>query len=196
GPGVASVATLVLAGPYRIPNLYLEGFAVYTNKTNCGSFRAPSGPQANFAVESQMDVIADALGLDPLDFRLRNIVREGEEGPTGQVLTAVGLEECLRKVAAAIGWTERRPAPRRGTGPACVWRTSSVRSSGVYVKITPDGTVALNTGAAEIGTAALTGAAQVLAEDLGVELADIHVVSADTLSTPFDFGAQGSRTAF
>ena len=86
GPGVASVATLVLAGPYRIPNLLLEGYAVYTNKTNCGSFRAPSGPQANFAVESQMDVIADALGLDPLELRLRNIVREGDEGPTGQVL--------------------------------------------------------------------------------------------------------------
>src|SRR5712691_4186835 len=120
GPGVASVATLMLAGPYRIPNLLLEGYAVYTNKTNFGSFRAPSGPQANFAVESQMDAIADALGIDPLDFRLKNIVREGEEGPT----------------------------------------------------------------------------AQVLAEDLGVRLADINVVSADTLSTPFDFGAQGSRTAF
>jgi CO/xanthine dehydrogenase Mo-binding subunit len=196
GPGVASVATLMLAGPYRIPNLLLEGYAVYTNKTNFGSFRAPSGPQANFAVESQMDVIADALGLDPLDFRLRNIVREGEEGPTGQVLTAVGLEECLRRAAAAIGWSERRPGPGRGKGIACGWWTTTGGSSGVYVKINPDGTVALNTGAAEIGTAALTGAAQVLAEDLGVELADVHVVSADTLSTPFDFGAQGSRTAF
>src|SRR5205085_2125351 len=79
GPGVASVATLMLAGPYRIPNLLLEGRAVYTNKTNFGSFRAPSGPQANFAVESQMDAMADALGIDPLDFRLKNIVREGEE---------------------------------------------------------------------------------------------------------------------
>jgi CO/xanthine dehydrogenase Mo-binding subunit len=196
GPGVASVATLMLAGPYRIPNLLLEGRAVYTNKTNFGSFRAPSGPQANFAVESQMDVIADALGLEPLDFRLRNIVREGEEGPTGQVLTAVGLEECLRRAAAAIGWSERRPGPGRGKGIACGWWTTTGGSSGVYVKINPDGTVALNTGAAEIGTAALTGAAQVLAEDLGVELADVHVVSADTLSTPFDFGAQGSRTAF
>ncbi len=196
GPGVASVATLMLAGPYRIPNLLLEGYAVYTHKTNFGSFRAPSGPQANFAVESQMDIIADALGLDPLELRLRNIVREGEEGPTGQVLTAVGLEECLRKAAAAIGWEERRPARGRGKGIACGWWTTTGGSSGVYVKVNPDGTVALNTGAAEIGTAALTGAAQVLAEDLGVELADIHVVSADTLSTPFDFGAQGSRTAF
>jgi CO/xanthine dehydrogenase Mo-binding subunit len=196
GPGVASVATLMLAGPYRIPNLLLEGYAVYTNKTNFGSFRAPSGPQANFAVESQMDIIADALGIDPLDFRLRNIVREGEEGPTGQVLTAVGLEECLRKVADAIGWADRRPAPGRGKGIACGWWTTSGGSSGVYLKVNPDGTVALNTGAAEIGTAALTGAAQVLAEDLGIDLAHINVVSADTLATPYDFGAQGSRTAF
>ena len=196
GPGVASVATLVLAGPYKIPNLHLEGFAVYTNKTNCGSFRAPSGPQANFAVESQMDVIADALDLDPLELRLKNIVREGDEGPTGQVLNAVGLEECLRKAAAAIAWNDRRPARWRGKGLACGWWTTTGGSSGVYVKINPDGTVALNTGAAEIGTAALTGAAQVLAEELGVDLADINVVSADTFSTPFDFGAQGSRTAF
>ena len=196
GPGVASVATLVLAGPYKIPNLRLEGFAVYTNKTNCGSFRAPSGPQANFAVESQMDIIADALGLDPLELRLRNIVREGDEGPTGQVLNAVGLEECLLKAAAAIGWSDRRPEKWRGKGLACGWWTTTGGSSGVYVKINPDGTVALNTGAAEIGTAALTGAAQVLAEELTVDLADISVVSADTFSTPFDFGAQGSRTAF
>ena len=196
GPGVASVATLVLAGPYRIPNLFLEGYAVYTNKTNCGSFRAPSGPQANFAVESQMDIIADALGIDPLDLRLRNIVREADEGPTGQVLAAVGLEECLRRAADAIGWKDRRPAPGRGKGLACGWWTTTGGSSGVYVKINPDGSVALNTGAAEIGTAALTGAAQVLAEELGIDLVDISVVSADTFSTPFDFGAQGSRTAF
>ncbi|HEX4995211.1 MAG TPA: xanthine dehydrogenase family protein molybdopterin-binding subunit [Methylomirabilota bacterium] len=196
GPGVASVATLVLAGPYRTPNLHLEGYAVYTNKTNCGSYRAPSGPQANFAVESQMDIIADALGIDPLELRLRNIVPEGDEGPTGQVLSAVGLEECLRRAADAIGWRDRRPGPGRGKGLAIGWWTTTGGSSGVYVKINPDGTVALNTGAVEIGTAALTGAAQVLAEVLGVDLADITVVSGDTFSTPFDFGAQGSRTAF
>lgn len=196
GPGVASVATLVLAGPYRIANLFLEGYAVYTNKTNCGSYRAPSGPQANFAVESQMDVIADALGLDPLEFRLRNIVREGDLGPTGQVLSAVSIEECLLRAAEAIGWKDRRPGPGRGKGLACGWWTTTGGSSGVYVKINPDGTVALNTGAAEIGSGALTGAAQVLAEELAVDLTDISVVSADTFSTPFDFGAQGSRTAF
>src|SRR5262245_50346209 len=129
GPGVASVATMVLAGPYRTPNLHLEGYAVYTNKTNCGSFRAPSGPQANFAVESQMDIIADALGIDPLEFRLRNIVREGDEGPTGQVLSAVGLEESPVQSAAAIGWKDRRPGPGRGKGLACSWWTTTGGSS-------------------------------------------------------------------
>jgi len=196
GPGVASVATLMLAGPYRIPNLHIEGYAVYTNKTNGGSFRAPSGPQANFAVESQMDEIADALGIDSLEMRLRNIVHDGDEGPTGQVLSGVGLEECLRRAAAAIGWSERPPAPGRGKGLACGWWTTTGGSSGVYVKLNADGSIALNTGAAEIGSGALTGAAQVLAEELGVDLGDITLVSADTLATPFDFGAQGSRTAF
>ena len=196
GPGVASVATLMLAGPYRIPNLHVEGCAVYTNKTNFGSFRAPSGPQANFAVESQMDEIADALGIDPLEFRLRNIVHDGDEGPTGQVLAGVGLEECLRRVATAIGWSERRPGPGRGKGLACGWWTTTGGSSGVYVKVNVDGSIALNTGAAEIGSGALTGAAQILAEELGVRVDDISLVSADTAATPFDFGAQGSRTAF
>ena len=196
GPGVASVATLVLAGPYRIPNLRIEGSAVYTNKTNCGSYRAPSGPQANFACESQMDIIADALGLDPLEMRLRNIVHDGDEGPTGQALAGVGLEECLRRAAAAIGWDGRRPAPGRGKGIACGWWTTTGGSSGVYVKLHPDGSIALNTGAAEIGSAALTGAAQILADELAVDVAGITLVSADTLATPFDFGAQGSRTTF
>jgi CO/xanthine dehydrogenase Mo-binding subunit len=196
GPTIASVATLVLAGPYRIPNLLLEAYAVYTNKPNCGAYRAPSGPQANFAVESQMDLMADALGIDPLEFRLRNIVHDGDEGPTGQVLTAVGLEECLRNVAAAIGWDKRTAAPSRGKGIACGWWTTTGGSSGVYVKLNPDGSVVLSTGAAEIGSGALSGAAQVLAEELAIDLSDVSLVSADTSATPFDFGAQGSRTAF
>ncbi|MBK7470221.1 MAG: xanthine dehydrogenase family protein [Betaproteobacteria bacterium] len=196
GVGVASSATLILAGPYKIPNLLLESVSVYTNKTPTGSFRAPAGPQANFAVESQMDIIADGLGIDPLELRLRNIVHDGDLGPNGQVLDSVSLETCLRQAAAAIGWNERKPGPWRGKGIACGWWTTTSGSSGVYVKVNPDGRVVLNTGCAEIGTGALTGAAQVLAEDLGVDLTDISVVSADTAATPFDHGAQGSRTAF
>lgn len=199
-PGLPSVATLVLAGPYRIPHLQIVARAVYTHKQNFGSYRAPMGPQCTFAVESQMDMIARRLGLDPLEFRLKNIVRDGDEGPTGQIFERTSLEAALRRAADAIGWdlpSERRRAERyRGKGLACGWWTTTGGPSGVYATLRPDGSVTLVTGCAETGTGALTGAAQVLAEDLGVDLDRITVVSADTFGTPYDYGAQGSRTAF
>jgi len=200
GPATAAIALQVLAGPYRTPDLLLEGLAVYTNKGSTGSFRAPAGPMANFAVESQMDMIADDLGIDPLELRLRNVYREGDKGPAGETLASVSIEECLRKAAGAIGWNERRPAcengRRRGKGIACSWWLTTGGSSGVYVRINPDGTVTLVSGAVELGSGAITGAAQILAEELGVELADINVTEVDTHAAPFDYGAQGSRTAF
>lgn len=196
GPLVASSATTLLAGPYRTPSLLIEGMAVYTNSAPTGSVRAPAGPMPNFALESQLDIIAADLNIDPLELRLRNILREGDISATGQKAVGVGLEECLRKAAAAIGWDQRRPSQNRGKGLACGWWMTSRGSSGVYLKLTPDGCVTMNVGVVEIGTGALTGAAQVLAEALGIELADVHVVSADSRSSPYDFGSQGSRTMF
>jgi CO/xanthine dehydrogenase Mo-binding subunit len=196
GPGTGAIALQVLVGPYRTPSLDLESVSVYTNKVAAGSFRAPAGPMANFAVESQMDIIADDLGIDPLELRLRNIVKEGDHGPSGEVLAGVSIEECLLKAADAIGWRDRRPAKGRAKGIACSWWLTTGGSSGVYVKLNPDGTAELVSGAVEIGTGALTGAAQVLAEELGLDLDDISVAPVDTQTTPFDHGAQGSRTAF
>lgn len=196
GPSTVAVALQVLSGPYRTTHLKLEGVAVYTNKVATGSFRAPAGPMANFAVESQMDMIADDLGIDPLDFRLRNVFREGDLGPAGEPLSSVSIEECLVKAADAIGWNDRNPSKGRGKGIACSWWMTTGGSSGVYVRINPEGTVTLVSGAVEIGTGALTGAAQVLAEELSVDLTDINVTGVDTQVSPFDYGAQGSRTAF
>jgi CO/xanthine dehydrogenase Mo-binding subunit len=196
GPATAAIALQVLAGPYRTPHLAFESVAVYTNKGSTGSFRAPAGPMANFAVESQIDLIADDLGIDPLEFRLRNVYREGDKGPAGETLTSVSIEECLRKAADAIGWNSRRPGKGSGKGLACSWWLTTGGSSGVYVKINPDGTVTLVSGAVELGSGAITGAAQILAEELGVDLADINVTDVDTHSSPYDYGAQGSRTAF
>jgi CO/xanthine dehydrogenase Mo-binding subunit len=195
-PTIASVGTLVLAGPYKIPNLRIEGCAVYTNRMNFGAFRAPSGPQSAFAAESQMDIIAEKLGIDPLELRLKNIVGEGDLGPTGSVLRGVGLREALEKVAEAIEW-KQPVGDNEGKGIACSWWTVTGGSSGVYVKLNTDGSVVLMSGAAEIGTGALTsGAAQVLADTLGVRMEDVEVVFPDTSMTPYDFGAQGSRTVF
>ena len=196
GPGTAAISLQIMAGPYKTPALALEGIAVYTNKVPSGSFRAPAGPMANFAVESQMDMIAKDLGIDPLEIRLRNIVQEGDLGPSGEVHKSVSIEECLRRAAAAIGWENRSPEPGRGKGIACSWWMTTGGSSGVYVKINPDGTATLVSGAVEIGSGAITGAAQVLAEELSLDLEDINVAGVDTQTAPFDYGAQGSRTAF
>jgi CO/xanthine dehydrogenase Mo-binding subunit len=196
GPGTAAISLQILIGPYKTPAIDLEGIAVYTNKVPAGSFRAPAGPMANFAVESQMDIIADDLGIDPLELRLRNIVKDGDLGPAGEVHRSVSIEECLHKAADAIGWKNRRPEPGRGKGIACSWWMTTGGSSGVYVKINPDGTATLISGAVEIGSAAITGAAQILAEELALDLNDISVAGVDTQTAPFDYGAQGSRTAF
>jgi CO/xanthine dehydrogenase Mo-binding subunit len=196
GPGTAAISLQIMAGPYKTPALALEGIAVYTNKVPSGSFRAPAGPMANFAVESQMDMIAKDLGIDPLEIRLRNIVEEGDLGPSGEVHKSVSIEECLRRAAAAIGWENRSPESGRGKGIACSWWMTTGGSSGVYVKVNPDGTATLVSGAVEIGSGAITGAAQVLAEELSLDLADINVAGVDTQTAPFDYGAQGSRTAF
>jgi CO/xanthine dehydrogenase Mo-binding subunit len=196
GPGTAAISLQIMAGPYKTPALALEGIAVYTNKVPSGSFRAPAGPMANFAVESQMDMIARDLGIDPLEIRLRNIVKEGDSGPSGEIHKSVSIEECLRRAADAIGWDNRSPEPGRGKGIACSWWMTTGGSSGVYVKINPDGTATLVSGAVEIGSGAITGAAQVLAEELSLDLTDINVAGVDTQTAPFDYGAQGSRTAF
>ena len=95
GPGVAAIALQIIAGPYDVANLHLESLAVYTNKTPTGSFRAPSGPMGNFAVECHMDLIAEDLGIDPLELRLKNLVEEGGTGPSGEVLHSVSVRECL-----------------------------------------------------------------------------------------------------
>jgi CO/xanthine dehydrogenase Mo-binding subunit len=196
GPGVAAIALQIMAGPYDVENIELESLAVYTNKTPTGSFRAPSGPMGNFALECHMDLIAEDLGIDPLELRLRNLVEEGSTGPAGETLRSVSIRECLLKAADAIGWDRRRPKKNRGKGLACGWWMTTGGAAGVFVKIAPDGRVHLTSGAVELGTGALTGAAQILAEELAVDLKDIRIGAVDTRMSPYDYGAQGSRTTF
>jgi CO/xanthine dehydrogenase Mo-binding subunit len=195
-PVVVSIALLALPGPYRWEALRVNAYAVYTNKANCGSYRGPGAPQVVFAGESQLDRIADELGVDSLQLRLQNAVGEGDLGPAGQVLTGVSLTETLRAAADAIGWAEAA-GENRGKGLACCWWTTTGGPSSAEVRVGEDGHVLLITGATEIGTAAVqSGLVQVCAGELGVEPELISVRSADTDTTPYDMGAQGSRTLF
>jgi CO/xanthine dehydrogenase Mo-binding subunit len=99
-------ACILASGPYQIENLFVEAFAVYTNKTVAGAMRGFGAPQTCFAYESHMDDIAAALGLDPLDIRLLNAFDEGSASPTGQVLQSVVAKQSLLKAAERFGWKE------------------------------------------------------------------------------------------
>jgi CO/xanthine dehydrogenase Mo-binding subunit len=202
GPAITSVGSLVALGPYRLPSARVDAYGVYTNKANTGSYRAPSGPQVNFAIESHMDEIAHRLGLDPLELRLRNVLEEGDVAANGQAVHGVSIRQVLQEAADAIGWnTPCAPADdgalRRGKGLACTWWTTTQGSSAASVRANEDGTVVLTTGCAEIGTGAITaGVPQLVADRLGVGPAEVIVVSADTDTTAYDLGAQGSRSLY
>lgn len=196
GPEIASVCLLVLPGPYRIPHVRVDAYAVHTNKTNFGAYRGPGGPQSIFALESQMDQIAETLSMDALEFRLHNAVQDGDELANGQVVRGVGLRECLEKAAAAIEW-DKRSGPHRGKGLACSWWTTTGGKSGARIRIDPDGSLSVTVGTQEIGTGAImAGVPQVVAETMGVPLDHVRMIVADTAHGPWDFGSQGSRTLF
>jgi CO/xanthine dehydrogenase Mo-binding subunit len=196
GPELASVGVLVLSGPYKTPHVQLDAFAVYTHKTNFGAYRGPGGPQAVFALESHLDHIAQEIGIDPVQLRLKNIVEEGDEAVNGQRLSGVGMRECLEKAAAAIEW-DKPAGPNRGKGITCGWWTTTGGSSGCIAKLDTDGKVVITIGTQEIGTGAIAvGIPQAMAEFMGVAPEDVRLVVADTATGPWDFGSQGSRTLF
>ena len=190
-------APTVIRGPYNIPHVRFEAFCVYTNKMGCGSFRGPGGMQAHFAGESQIDIICRELGIDPLEFRRRNGVREGGTSGAGTQLRHVGMQAELDQAAEAAGWGKplaRRPGKRVGRGIACgEWRLGGGRGSGAWVKLNEDGTVHVITGLSEIGSGSNTAIVQIAAEVLGVAAEAVALVGGDTETTPFDNLTAGSR---
>jgi CO/xanthine dehydrogenase Mo-binding subunit len=206
GAVYANIAAFQLIGPYDIPNVEVEGISVYTNKQPCGAYRAPGTMETAFAVESHTDMLAGKAKIDPVEFRLLNAWEDGSLGPTGQVMTGVGLKEAITRVAEKSGWEEFKRANRnrgqdggtaRGIGIALgLIPTVGIHSSGAYIKLNEDGKVVLVTGAQEIGTGALTGLVMIAAEELGVGMSDVMLLSGDTDFAPRDGGAQGSRTTF
>ena len=200
-PLLAGAAALLATGPYDIEHLEIDALAVYTNNPAFGAYRGPTGPQMVFAVESHTDAIAKALGADPFSVRLLNVFKEGSLGPSGQVLTNVGISEAIARAAEAIGYTERaqpaEPNHRRGKGLSACWWLTTAGSSGCTVQMNEDGTAQVHTGATEIGTGAvMAGVAQVVAEELGIPVEQVRVKWGDTDGTPMDAGAQGSRTLY
>ncbi|MEP6639305.1 MAG: xanthine dehydrogenase family protein molybdopterin-binding subunit [Chloroflexota bacterium] len=194
-PVLGQMAAMFAVGPYRIPNVDVSVDVVYTNTQPSGSVRAPTGPTTCWAVEQHHDVVAERLGLDPVEFRRRNLVQEGDAGPTGQVFELIGAIETLEHAAAAIGWGKPLP-DGEAIGIATGWWPSFPGASGAHVKINADGTGTIVTGAQECGTGAVMALPILAAEVLGMRPEEFRILYQDTDAGPYDGGASGSQTTF
>ncbi len=192
GPRVATKAGYRAPGPYRIPGLSIDARCVYTNNVPAGAYRGYGVPQVTWAGESHMDEIAERLGLDPLAFRLKNLLKRGEDYVAGDTPLDGDMAEGLEQVARAIGWTDDAG---RGRGLACAMKdgggTHTV--SHALVRVNADGSVSLFAGSVEMGQGARTALAQILAETLGVAVESVVVAPPDTALTPYDHGTSASR---
>ncbi len=177
---------------YRIPNMELEALCVYTNTVPRGYMRAPGGPQVVFATESHTDMIAHELSMDPVEFRRRNVLQEGDESPTGLRWEDIRAQEVLEAAAMAIGWGAPAP-PNVGRGIALFNKEPRPWPSEATCRMEADGRVTLITAVPDTGTGSYTVMQQIVAEELGVPLAQVAVVTGDTDTAPYDAGIGASR---
>ena len=182
-------------GPYRIPHLRVTSTLVYTHKLRGCPFRGLGIPEAVWAGESQMDIISEKLGIDPVDLRSKNCLEQGDETPAGDRANHIALRECLLKIAAELKRWKKRAPSNHGFGMALLHKspTTSAASSNARVCISAEGRVELFIGASDVGGGTGTSLGQIAAEELGIPLNAITVVIADTEFTPFDHGTYSSR---
>ena len=195
GPRVTQKAGYRSLGPYRIPHAKIEAHAVYTNTVPAGAFRGFGGVQVTWAYESQMDMIAEQLDIDPLDLRLKNLLKKGERYTEGDTPVDCDLKEGLLKVAEAIKWKEK-PKPNRGKGIGLCMKDAggTYKVAGATVKMSSDGSVALLTGTVEVGQGPRTALSQIVAEELGMSLGQVTVAQLDTDVTPYDISTSASSS--
>ena len=187
--------TQMVGGWYRVPNVRMEGYTVYTNKQVCGPVRGPGGPQAAFALESHMDSIAAKLGMDPIEFRLKNAPEAGDAIVGVPKLRDSSLGETLRIAAEKIGWGKVELKENQGIGFATgAWIEGAGPGGGAVVKVNEDGSATVHIGKVDYGTAARFGIPMIVAEELGIPTDDVTVLNVDTDASPWDAGTVGSRS--
>jgi aldehyde oxidoreductase len=201
GPTVANRVPVHASGPYVVPNVRAVGRAIYTNDTPAGAFRGFGVPQLAVATETLIDELAGKLGLDPLEFRYRNVLRKGDAIATGQVLEAsVGIAACLDALRPHWAAAKARRTPGRGAGLACMWygigNTSLSNPSTMRVALDHEGRITLLNGAVDIGQGSNTIMVQIAADALGVPASAIRVVMGDTDRTADAGKTSASRQTF
>ena len=189
-----------IPGPYRTPNLRVASYGVYTNSTPAGSYRSIGGPQAAWASESQIDVIAAALEIDPVAMRLKNLVGQGEVLRKGRRPMEADLAQGVRSIAEGIGWDafhphSPKPGIKRGMGIACsVSNSGASPTSTALARLNADGSATVYIGSVEMGQGSRSVMTQIAAEELRLPLASVRVVASDTNVVPYDRSTGASRS--
>jgi 4-hydroxybenzoyl-CoA reductase alpha subunit len=203
----AYLSALFLNIPYRIPNIRYEALRVYTNNAPSGAMRGFGSPQTYFAVETQIDMIAEDLGIDPVELRLKNGLTAGEMTANQMKIGSSGFRDTIRSAAGLSEWHEKRKRASKGwgVGMGCNAFVSGPRLrrlprhtdahafSATLIRAHGDGNVALITGSADIGQGSDSILAQIAAEELGIPYECIVVLAGDTETAPLDYGTYGSR---
>lgn len=204
GPSVMGYHNVMFSSLYRVDNISYEGFLIYTNKNYGGACRGYGDPQATFAQETMLDMIAKKLGMDPIELRLKNANHPDEKTANAVKITSCGLRETLEAVKEASNWSEKRKEKRkyRGLGVASMIYTgggsrgSGFNYSGATIHMDSNGTIHLFTGATDIGQGSDTILTMMTAEILGVEPEQIRLTTSDTDTTLPCMGTFGSRVTF
>ena len=205
GPTVLAAAMMRIFMVYKLQHFRMTGYRVYTNNPISGAMRGFGGVQSGFAIESHMDMIAEGIGMDPVEFRLKNITTPNMVTINKMVLSTNGLKECIEKACIACDWTNKRGKQKHikrgiGIGIAADVMGSKMykshESAGAIVKVEEDGSVYLFTGAADTGQGSNTALSQIAAQALGVSFSRIKCKAGDTEITPFDTGSFASRVTF
>jgi carbon-monoxide dehydrogenase large subunit len=188
-------------GPYEIPNVWADSYCCYTNHPVGGPMRGFGMPEIHWGIEQLMDQLAEKLGLDARDFRLKNCLKTGSQVVTGWTMHPNGLSECIEKAAAAIDWgkTELPSAPhkKRGKGMAIMWKAPAMppnAGSSAFVRLNEDATVTVAVGGQELGQGTFTVMAQMAAAALGVPVEWVRIATpVDTLYSPYEWQTVASR---
>lgn len=194
------------AGTYRIPNMHYKGLPIYTHQQTAGAFRGFGTPQGTAVVERTVDKMAAALGMDLLEIRKMNTTKPDDKNWFPFPVGSVGINECIDKAAAEIGWNEKRGKAqtgniRRGVGIACGTHVSNaapfcVDYDSVYLRIEQDGSLVIASGVPEIGPGSTTALIQVACDLMGVPFETTTMQFGDTASSPFDIGSHATRSLY
>ncbi|MBI4493434.1 MAG: xanthine dehydrogenase family protein molybdopterin-binding subunit [Chloroflexi bacterium] len=202
GPGVVKNGSWASTGPYAIPNVWADSYGVYTTTPPAGAFRGFGYSQVAWAHESHMDLLAERLGMDPYELRMKNLLADGQTFSTGQVMDDCHFRELLEAAARGIGWDGQAGPVRqrsrvRAKGLSCLLKaTLTPSTSSASVKLNEDGSLNVLTSSVEMGQGLKTALAVLAAEQLDLPIQHVHVSEVDTDATPFDQGTVSSRSSY